>query len=214
MPAACSRAPSLRPEAVPRINAPTLAEHAARQEAALVRAAAELFASRGVTEVSLGDVAARAGLARNSIYRYFPDKAHLLAAWFRRELDPLLEASTAIAERRAAPRTRLDAWLDLQLDYLTAPEHRAMTSVASALGALPDAVHAALGAGHEALYATLRAILADVPRSSAVHRDDEVVTALVAGMLRAAAELVLAGRSRTSVGRELRRSARAAAGMS
>jgi AcrR family transcriptional regulator len=198
---------------MPRITAPTVAEHAARQEAAVVRAAAELFAERGVSDVSLGDVAARAGLARNSIYRYFPDRAHLLAAWFRRELGPLLDASTAIAERSASPRTRLDAWLDLHLDYLTAPEHRSMVSVAAALGTLPDAVRAELGAGHAALYETLRRILVDQFRASGSRRDETVLVALLGGMLRAAAELVAAGAPAADVARELRRAARASAGI-
>src|SRR5690606_10118161 len=71
---------------VPRISAESVAAHVARQEAAVLDAAVRLFSERGYSEVTIGDIAAEVGLARNSLYRYFPDKDHILLAWFRREL--------------------------------------------------------------------------------------------------------------------------------
>ena len=71
---------------MPRISADTIAEHVARQEAAVLDAAVRLFVERGYREVGLADIAAEVGLARSSLYRYVPDKAHLLVQWYRREV--------------------------------------------------------------------------------------------------------------------------------
>jgi AcrR family transcriptional regulator len=185
---------------MPRIAADTVAEHVAQQEAAVVDAAARLFGERGVARVSLADIAAEVGLKRNSLYRYFPDKGHLLAAWFRVELAPLQEQSVAIAESDEPASARLHRWLELQLDYLTAPEHQAMTDAFAESASLSEDVRADIGRGHHELYATLGTILEDgvagaAPRSATVVVD----TMLVAGALRSAAELVIAGSDRALV---------------
>ncbi|MEZ5136913.1 MAG: helix-turn-helix domain-containing protein [Acidimicrobiales bacterium] len=69
----------------PRITAPTIAEHAACQETAILDAAADLFAERGVVGTEMADIAEAVGIARSSLYRYFPDKDHILLAWFERD---------------------------------------------------------------------------------------------------------------------------------
>ena len=56
---------------MPRIDAPTVAEHHAQRRAALLAAAEELLAEQGVEAVTPAAVGARAGLARSSVYQYF-----------------------------------------------------------------------------------------------------------------------------------------------
>jgi AcrR family transcriptional regulator len=181
---------------MPRIAADTVAEHVAQQEAAVVAAAARLFGERGVARVSMADIAAEVGLKRNSLYRYFPDKGHLLAAWFRVELAPLQEQSEAIVAADEPAEQRLQRWIELQLDYLTAPEHQAMTDAFAESAGLADEVRDDIGRGHRELYATLGAILSDVRGSQDTTAVD---TLLVAGALRSAAELVIAGTDRSLV---------------
>lgn len=181
---------------MPRIAAETVAEHVAQQEAAVVAAAATLFSERGVSRVGMADIAAAVGLKRNSLYRYFPDKGHLLAAWFRTELAPLQEQSDAIAAADAPADERLRRWLELQLDYLTAPEHQAMTDAFAESASLSDEVRDDIGRGHRELYATLGSILADASGSQDTTSID---TLLVAGGLRSAAELVIGGAERDVV---------------
>ena len=53
--------------------------------------------------MSMGEIAAEVGLARNSLYRYFPDKAHILLEWFRDEL-PRQAARSAERARRSTAR--------------------------------------------------------------------------------------------------------------
>lgn len=194
---------------MPRISAPTVAEHTAHQEAAVLAAAARLFAERGPGDVTLADIAAEVGLARNSIYRYFPDKAHLLAAWFRAQLAPLHDASLDIAARRASATARLDAWLDLHLDYLTQPEHQAMVAAAGDMSSLPAAVRADIADGHRILYATLQRIVSDALGRRAQRHDPAITTSLLASMLSGAANLVISGTDQATVARELRSAARA-----
>jgi AcrR family transcriptional regulator len=67
----------------------------------LLDAFGELVLEHGYAEVSLADVASRAGLARTAIYNYFPDRESLLFAWADREVArtiAILEAEVAQAE--------------------------------------------------------------------------------------------------------------------
>lgn len=64
---------------MPRIQAPTVAEHRARQRRAILDAARAHLAEEGRAP-SLAEVGARAGLARSSVYEYFGSRDDLLAA--------------------------------------------------------------------------------------------------------------------------------------
>ena len=70
---------------MPRITAGSVAEHVAQQERAVFDAAIALFTERGYSAVTLGDIAKEVGLARNSLYRYFPTKASILLRWYAEE---------------------------------------------------------------------------------------------------------------------------------
>ncbi len=63
---------------MPRINAPTVAEHRARQRRAILDAARAHLAQEGRAP-SLAEVGVRAGLARSSVYEYFGSREDLLA---------------------------------------------------------------------------------------------------------------------------------------
>jgi AcrR family transcriptional regulator len=195
---------------MPKIAAGTVAEHVQQQEAAVIRAAATLFAERGVGAVSLGDIAAEVGLARNSLYRYFPDKDHIFAAWFRAELEPLRVRSEEIAGSTAPAEERLADWLTLHLDYMVAPEHQAMMTAVAESAALNETVLAEVGAGHDELYRTLGIVVDELIMASGEERDRRVVTMLIAGMIRSAAQLVIAGADQRTVAAELRHVAVAA----
>jgi len=200
---------------VPRITGPDIATHVARQEAAVVRAAVGLFAERGYDAVTLADIAAEVGLARTSLYRYFPDKDHILLAWLHTEIDGLVEQSAVIAGGDRPAIERLTDWFHLQLDYLEDPEHQVFATIAATMGTLGPTVRAELGAQHRRLYATIETIVADAlaaaPATSiaAAPRDPAVVAALVVGLFRAAGEALARGVDRSVVGPELDRSAAA-----
>ena len=52
----------------------------AEKEQQIVRAAAEVFANRDFHRVLMDDVAARAGVGKGTLYRYFPTKDDLYFA--------------------------------------------------------------------------------------------------------------------------------------
>ena len=64
---------------MPRIEAPRVAEHHARQRRALLDAAHALLAETGEAP-SMAAVGRRAGLARSSVYQYFDSPGALLHA--------------------------------------------------------------------------------------------------------------------------------------
>lgn len=200
---------------MPRITGPDIATHVAQQEAAVVRAAVELSAARGYTEVTLADIAAAVGLARTSLYRYFPDKDHILLAWLRTEIDELVERSQAIAGADLPAATRLVQWFHLHLDYIADPDHQLFTAIAATMGNLGPAVRAEVVDQHRRLYATVDGIVADALRASPAGRggrgcrDPQVVGSLVLGMFRAAADAITRGADRTVVDGELERGATA-----
>lgn len=55
---------------MPKIDAPTVREHHAMVKAKLIAATEEILREKGTEGLSAGAVAERAGIARNSIYRY------------------------------------------------------------------------------------------------------------------------------------------------
>ncbi|MET7324552.1 helix-turn-helix domain-containing protein [Streptomyces sp. NPDC005549] len=78
-------------------------------EQRLKRAALELYAEHGYDEVTVTDIAERAGLTRRSYFRYFPDKREVLFGGSER-LPPALAEAVLAADPDAAPLTAaLDA---------------------------------------------------------------------------------------------------------
>jgi AcrR family transcriptional regulator len=195
---------------MPRINAPSIAEHIARQESAILAAAADLFAERGVAGTDLGDIAAAVGLARSSLYRYFPDKQHILLRWFEREMVPVLTASEEILRGPGSVDDRLGAWLDYQLDEMAKPEHDVLLRLAEEAAATSPDIQQVIAEGHMAMYHTLGAVMDEAleshRRKGARHRDAAVVTRLLGGMVAAAGRAILDGADPATVRAEARRS--------
>lgn len=71
---------------MPRIFAPTVAQHRTETNERLLDAFGELLMKKGYDGVSLADVAGAVGLARTAIYNYFPDRESLLVAWTDHEV--------------------------------------------------------------------------------------------------------------------------------
>lgn len=65
---------------MPKISAPTVAEHHAAQHAALLRSAVEILTTEGLAAATPRAVCERAGLSRTSFYDYFPSRDDLLVA--------------------------------------------------------------------------------------------------------------------------------------
>lgn len=117
---------------MPRITAPTLAEHQARQRDALVEAAIAILATDGVAAATPAAVGARAGLARSSVYQYFDSSAAMLATAVELVLP---RAGAAVAESvRAAttPEAGVEAYARQVLGQATSPAARAVRALEQA----------------------------------------------------------------------------------
>jgi AcrR family transcriptional regulator len=95
-PAVATRIPTARLAKPPRAR--RIAPEARRQ--AILKAALSVFAAHGFEAARLEDVAARAGVAKGTLYLYFRDKEALFEALVRNAVSPLLEHMGKVA---AAP---------------------------------------------------------------------------------------------------------------
>ncbi len=76
---------------MPKINAPTIDEHKTRTRNALLEAGADSFARYGLSGTSIGMLADVAGIARTTVYEYFPNKEAVLAALIDERLPQIVD---------------------------------------------------------------------------------------------------------------------------
>ncbi|PJN27888.1 TetR/AcrR family transcriptional regulator [Kitasatospora sp. CB02891] len=130
---------------MPKISAATVADHRAQQRRALVDAARELLESEGdAAAVTFAAVARRTGLARNSVYKYFADRAELLSAVVRESAPRWTERITAAMAAADTPEQRVAAYVRAQCELVRDGEHR----IARALAGDRDAAALREAAGH------------------------------------------------------------------
>lgn len=163
---------------MPRIQAPTVAEHHARMERALLDAARGLLAE--APEVpSMAAVGRRAGLARSSVYQYFGSAEELLAAVVA---DVFPEWGARVADRVAAagsPAERVWAYVEANLAMFASSDQavaRALTRVVE-----PHVLAGPMKDFHARLQVPLREALAEFgepePQAMAEHIDSLIVQA-------------------------------------
>ncbi|WP_229074337.1 TetR/AcrR family transcriptional regulator [Actinoplanes sp. DH11] len=88
---------------MPRIRGVTIEEHHELVWADLAEAIRQLLLERDYESITMGHIAARAGLARNTLYNYATDKSALILALTERRGRPTVERVTAIAARSEVP---------------------------------------------------------------------------------------------------------------
>jgi AcrR family transcriptional regulator len=112
---------------------------------ALVAAAKDEFEAQGV-DVSVRAIAARAGVGTATLYRHFPQRADLVAAVFRREMDACADAAPVLAASHG-PDEALELWLRRYTQFV-ATKHGLAASLHSgdpAFSALPAYFNEHLG---------------------------------------------------------------------
>lgn len=67
------------------------------REAAIVAAGLDLFLEKGFAATKVDEVARRAGVAKGTVYLYFPSKEDLFQAVVRQSIEPLIDVVEAIA---------------------------------------------------------------------------------------------------------------------
>ncbi len=105
------RAQDKRPGRVRKPRADAL-----RNRDRLLGAAKASFASAGA-DVSLEEIARRAGVGIGTLYRHFPTRDAIVEAVYRREVEQLSDAANRLT-KTLPPGEALHAWMRLFIDYI------------------------------------------------------------------------------------------------
>ena len=174
---------------MPRITAPTVAEHRDQRRADLVAAGQELLVTKGSDAVTMTAVAARAGLSRTAVYEYFTSTDELVAVVLSDQMVPWQEA---LRQRmHAAPPETGD--LDTVRIYvevamgLVADGHHSLV-VLLTMDTLTEDVRHRLSAAHAAVAAPVGKALAQIGI-----RDVDQATNYVHAAIEAAARRITPG---------------------
>lgn len=101
-----------RPDATPKATGQRrLRADAQRSVDALVAAARELFATRGI-DATTREIADRAGVGMGTLFRRFPRRADLVGAVFQGEMDACADAAITLAQNNP-PFEALAKWMQL-----------------------------------------------------------------------------------------------------
>lgn len=160
---------------MPRIHAPTVAEHRRRQERALLDAARALLAETGEPP-TLAAVGARAGLARSSVYQYYSSRDDLLVAVVADVFPDWAAKVRGQVEAAGTPGERVWAYVRANVGLFASAEQAVASALARAVD--PQVLRGPMEAFHAELQAPLRAALGELgePTPDAVA---EVVDAMV-----------------------------------
>lgn len=171
---------------MPRIDAPTLAEHREQRRDALLDAASSVMRESGT--VTMSAVAERTGLSRTAVYEYYRSSADLiadvlvdeLAAW----IDHLEEAIDGIED----PRERLVTWIRAALAYVQDGRHALVRAAGDAT--LPPVRRAQVQTLHRDLAAPVYVALREIGVT-----DAERLASYVWGVVEAATRHIESGRA-------------------
>jgi AcrR family transcriptional regulator len=96
---------------VPKLWNETIETHRRAVRDATLDAAAALVAERGLTSVTMSQIAERTGIGRATLYKYFPDVQAILSAWHERQIAGHLGLLAEVRDRAGSPGERLEAVL-------------------------------------------------------------------------------------------------------
>jgi AcrR family transcriptional regulator len=170
---------------MPRITAPTVAEHRARRRQALLAAALDLLVEQGVGAVTPAAVGAATGLARSSVYQYFASTDDLLQAAVEGAFPPAQDAVLAAMAHARTPREQVEVYLTATMRLATGRAHRAAAAIAES--DLPEPCRARLQELHRHQATPLVQALTDLGAT------EPVLTAQLLGGLVEAARRAIDG---------------------
>ena len=127
---------------MPRINAPTVAEHRARQRATILAAARSQLGRDGYAGLSFSALASTTGLARTSLYEYFDSPAAIVVALCEESFPPLIQRIEAAVAAADDPLDKVAAFVRAQLSWGAEDPNRLATTLAAP--ALPAKIRAEL----------------------------------------------------------------------
>lgn len=190
---------------MPKIAAANIEEHIRNQEKRILDAARDLFTTNGYGDTDMANIAESMGLARNSLYRYYSSKDHILIAVVRRDMAPYFDQLIELDKIFADPVERIDAWIGLQIELATGPCH-AMSRMIGEFPLNSRELRKEMDALHEPPVSVLRNAVEQVLKGSG--RDPQLVTAMISSMVLSAAGIAMGKEHSDSSVEELRHSVR------
>lgn len=172
-------------EVVPRIVAPTLAEHREQRRDALLEAASQMMRESGA--ITMAAVAERTGLSRSAVYEYYRSSADLIADVVVDEMAAWIDHTADALEQVTDPRDRIITWVNTSLDYIADGRHALVRAAGDV--SLPPVRRAQVQAMHHELAAPVVGALSEL----SVARPHQLV-AYIWGAVEAAARHIEAGR--------------------
>jgi AcrR family transcriptional regulator len=97
---------------VPKLWDDTIETHRRAVRDSTLDAAAALVAENGLAAVTMSEIAARTGIGRATLYRYFPDVDAILTAWHERQINAHLAHLAEVRDRTGNAGDRLQAVLE------------------------------------------------------------------------------------------------------
>ena len=139
---------------MPRIQAPTVVLHRELRRQQLMEAAMGLALASGAESITVAAVAAKAGLARSSIYEYFASSADLVADLVLEELDYYTQRLATATQGAQDPFERIELWISESLRYVADGRHMLVKSLNTI--DTPDARKDEILMGHRRMMAPLQ----------------------------------------------------------
>jgi len=96
---------------VPRLWTDTIEQHRRAVRDATIDATAALVAEHGLNAVTMSGIAAKTGIGRATLYKYFPDVEAVLLAWHERQIATHLAHLVEARDHARSPGERLPAVL-------------------------------------------------------------------------------------------------------
>jgi AcrR family transcriptional regulator len=82
----------------------------------IVEEARQLFATRGLTNTTMNDIAKASGKGRRTLYTYFNNKQDIYWAVINSEMNRLYERLEAVVKKDLPPNEKLEEYIDARLE--------------------------------------------------------------------------------------------------
>jgi AcrR family transcriptional regulator len=148
---------------MPKLWSKTVEAHRLEVRDAILDATAALAAERGPLSVTMSEVAARTGIGRATLYKYFTDIESILTAWHERQVAGHLRQLVELRNGAGDARARLDSVLEVYALILF--EHHG-TELAAMLHRGEQVAHA-----RQHLNGLIRELLVEAAEASQVRTD-------------------------------------------
>ena len=159
-----SRSSSITAKRTPAAETRKPRADGARNRQLLTEAAKAAFAEAGIN-VSLEEIARRAGVGIGTLYRHFPSREAVVEAVYRRELEQLVEAVPHLLETSPAGEA-LHRWMHLFVNYIATKR-----LIAPSLATIAGRTSAPHASPVELITRAISTLVKDAVRSGDVRKD-------------------------------------------